>query len=393
MKCNLFSLFKIPLALAATELVMMCSTGMVVSYAADSAAIENTAAVQYVEDKETDISEFVDDKPALWDANDEERLQYNPSSDWDDVNLQITGTYYTLPAEEILKQINAYRQEACQEGLMWSFDDNVRRPLTMEDYHPLKWSRALEESVRIRAMESSVIHDHQTLSGKGSWNGYVPDDSGLAYLAENLAWNSDCSNAGISYGIAQFYEEKQEYLKELKGEEHGETGHYLAMIEPGLQYVGVAACGTGSKWLCVAMQLGAQGTPVEIDESKNAESGAITKTIPVANCWIRSAQISGSPFVPKGGTGEYTVSGSIWWINNVYKADYSIPAGFDSGITWVSSAPSVVTVDKGIASGIKGGTATISADIYMHTVEQEVTVSVPINSISLRSDSLNGGTE
>lgn len=388
MKCNLFSLLKIPLALAATELVMMCSTGMVVAYAADSAAIENTAAVQYVEDKETDISGFVNDKPALWDANDEERLLYNPSSDWDDVNLQITGTYYTLPAEKILEQINGYRREACEEGLIVD-----GKSLTMEDYHPLKWSRVLEESVRIRAMESSVIHDHQTLSGKGSWNGYVPDDSGLAYLAENLAWTSNHSNAGLSHGIELFYEEKEEYLKELKGEEHGETGHYLAMIEPSLQYVGVAACDTGNKWLCVAMQLGAQWTPVEIDESKNTESGAITKTIPVANCWIRSAQISGSPFVPKGGTGGYTVSGSIWVINNVYKADYSIPAGFDSGITWKSSDPSVVTVDKGIASGIKGGTATISADIYMHTVEQEVTVSVPINSISLRSDSLNGGNE
>ena len=138
--------------LPAVIIMIPCAVGTVQVSGADAEAIEAADADQIaMEDSEVQALEFVDDKPAVWDSYDEGRLQYDPSSDWDDVNVQITGTYNTLPAEEILEQINGYRREACEEGLMWD-----GRPLTMEDYHPLKWSRALEESVRIRAMENKA---------------------------------------------------------------------------------------------------------------------------------------------------------------------------------------------------------------------------------------------
>ena len=131
---------------------------------------------------------------------------------------------YIADQQAVLDRINEIRREACEQGIN---NPETGRPLTMDDYVPLKWSHELEEIARIRAAETSMTADHKRTNG-GSWQSV---DSEYTYVGECAAWNFSSS---ATSGIDQWYSEKEDWLN---GDEDG-SGHYTTLIRPAMRYVG-----------------------------------------------------------------------------------------------------------------------------------------------------------
>ena len=164
---------------------------------------------------------------ASWDA---EELASLPVLDTDVSSASDGCIMMGLPGEYIadqqavLNRINEIRREACEEGVN---NPETGRPLTMDDYVPLKWSHELEGIARIRAAETSVTADHKRTNGD-SWQSV---GSEYTYVGECAAWNFSTS---ATSGIEQWYAEKGKWLE---GNENG-SGHYTTLIRPAMRYVG-----------------------------------------------------------------------------------------------------------------------------------------------------------
>ena len=82
-----------------------------------------------------------------------------------------------ISKNEIIKDINALRYEAYEEGLINS-------------YVPVKWSPSLEKVAQIRACEMASYNNkttHDRPNGKTQW---VLIDNGLKSRSESVAWTS-----------------------------------------------------------------------------------------------------------------------------------------------------------------------------------------------------------
>ncbi len=353
--------------------VVLCVTMVFVSFAYPAYAEESTDDVIADEDMSVEVyetsEELVDDgqDQLLLDGVDRSR----------NVFVDITGTYYTLPADTILGQINKIRKEAYDEGLA-------------DKYVPAKWSYVIEQSARKRAMEAGITLAHANLYG-GSIYEYMRSSDLFWGWAENLAWNNNHNSSGITYGINQFYEEKAEYLKELKGEPHGVTGHYTNMIKPDNEYVGVAGCqmsGTQNGWFTVAMQFGAYPKG-DVDESKDDREGSITNTLEAAPDHMGNLTFKGNSTVKKDDVTYLDINGKLTYGSS--SATFKIPHGEERGVVWTSSDESVATVSNGAVSALKGGKTTITATIGDKAISKDIVVSTPLKSLTLTCDEIATG--
>ena len=120
------------------------------------------------------------------------------------VFINVTGSFSSEAKDKIVNRINEIRLEAYKLGYVTK-------------YTPVTWSSSLEKIAQLRAVEASLLMDHERPSGK-EWSKIVYDNH--TSDAENLAWNYD----GMLKGIEQWYGEI-EYYKELKktGKTAGET--------------------------------------------------------------------------------------------------------------------------------------------------------------------------
>lgn len=139
----------------------------------------------------------------------------------------VEGTYERTAKEKILKRINEIRYEACKKR--YPVPDDPEKKLKASDYVPIKWSSDLEWIAQIRAAESTVRQEHDRPNGR---NCFSVTHNGIKPTGECLAWNY----SGIMEGIEQWYEEKDDWVKQNTG---NETGHYTAMIDPSIDYVGI----------------------------------------------------------------------------------------------------------------------------------------------------------
>jgi uncharacterized protein YjdB/uncharacterized protein YkwD len=323
---------------------------------------------------------FVDDE-AFVTYDDEEGLLKAPVSGA--VNLDISGTFYTLSADKILDQINKIRKEACSEGVY--FDG---KNLTMDDYHPLKWSAALEHGTRIRAIEAAMVIDHKTLGGgdiRDHAKALMPEGYFFG-IGENLAWNNNHDSSGITFGINQFYSEKKEYLKTKTWS--GSTGHYCNLINPDYRFVGVGCCmvsGAPYGWNTVAMQLATD--PYEagdlVDTTKDDRTGKLSYSIPVKPAYVKSLSISGDATVPKGAVREYGASAGIK-VSNSYgsvSGTHKVSESSRDAVSWSSSDESIFTVTDGNVTGVKGGKATLNAGVGSVSATKDITVTVSLDDI------------
>ena len=143
----------------------------------------------------------------------------------DSTEVGIRGDFYA-DQQKALKLINELRLEACQKRYPDPRDET--RKLTMYDYHEVKWSSALEEYARLRAVEAGVYPAH---SRPGS-NVLINDDADyFTGGGECLAWGvGTCESA-----VELWDTEKETWVNGGSGV----TGHYTAMIDPDVTYVGI----------------------------------------------------------------------------------------------------------------------------------------------------------
>lgn len=280
--------------------------------------------------------------------------------------LALSGNYYTESADKILKRINEIRYEACKEGLINPQDGKTR--LTLEDYHPLKWSADMEAIARLRAAEACVARAHTRPNGKSCFT--INTENGEQSWAENLAWNWD----GLMRGIEQFYEEKKAYVNKTGGQ----TGHYTSMISPRYYYVGMGTYRLKSGgWYVVAQEFSYKSSG--LDETKDSFSGDKVQCIEVADRAFTEFSAKNMPKkLMMGSKGSFETTGSVLYNFSGTPDSYS---GKVISNSWQSSDDTILSIDKkgNWQTFQKEGTVKVSAEINGFKVEQEIYVYDPAN--------------
>ena len=255
------------------------------------------------------------------------------------------GVYYTETADTILNRINEIRREACSEGIEYQ----PGKKLTMSNYKELRWSSDLETIARQRAAEACVNMSHTR-----------PDNSspadissgGITTQGENLAWHP-YSKEALMYGIEQWYEEKEDLLSGSRGT----AGHYLALIDPSCNYIGIGAFQLNGGYFCTtAAEFSAR---TGLNEKKNNSAGETTVSISVPVVYTK-LKIKGSSIVSLGKTETLSAVYEVT-LQDSYGNDLmnqAVPLG---KVLWSSSDTSVASVNQnGVVTPVQKGTATIS---------------------------------
>ena len=290
---------------------------------------------------------------AAWDA---EKLASLPVLDTDVSSASGGCVMMGLPGEYIadqqavLDRINEIRREACEEGVI---NPETNRPLTMDDYVPLKWSRELEEIARIRAAESSMTGYHERTNGD-SWQSV---DSEYTYVGECVAWNY---SANVFVGISQWYGEKKYWLE---GNEE-KSGHYTTLIRPAMRYVGEGTFYSPYTEYpnTTLVEFYSTFAGSGLDESFVDMTGECIQKLEVTE-----GSLQGNPYL----TGTFSgVKGDEQNLFLMTKAAYSGPIFtantkgllFEDGVNWFSSNSGIASVSAdGTVKAVKCGSATITA--------------------------------
>ncbi len=280
-----------------------------------------------------------------------------------------TSGNYVSDVEAVLKQMNAYRLEACKKGYK---NPETGKPLTLKDYKPLYWSYDLEYIARIRAAENSVTFSHIRPSGKSCFTLQSP--KGIGSSCEIIAGSSQSDTPGdlqsIMKSLNLWYREKELWLK-------GQgtfltTGHYTSMINPSYRYIGLAtftySCDNG-KWAYVTC--GEFSQSKSLNRSNIKDSGSSVQTVEINKSLLNKTVITGATTLMYGKETTWKVSLKT----NVDRLDKAtlLPIG---SVTWKSSNPSVAKVDStGKILAVGSGTANITAHTKGGTIaSRKITV-------------------
>ncbi len=288
------------------------------------------------------------------------------------ISVDITAEYYGYSPDEILASINQIRYEACSEGLLYG-----GRPLTMDDYKPLKWSKEVEEISMKRAAEASIVLGHISPDYTGAFkyfNSKLYDSYG-----ENLAWNSRTDSSAIARGLQQFTDEKDHYISFTKGTwKNGAVNHYLNLINPYYDYVGISGCNIGTSYngfTTVAMVFVSAKEGAGLTETVEAKSGEQTVRISASVEKIKELYIPEEDNLLSGESLKCSLRAKLGYAygGKEYIHDCQIPD--NSVISWKSSNTNVASVSSnGNITAKKAGNATISASIYGKKASKNLTV-------------------
>ncbi len=254
------------------------------------------------------------------------------------VMIRLDGTYYAADIDKVLQRINAIRLEACREGVK---DPETEKPLTMDDYKPMKWSTELEKFALLRAAEISVIEGHTRPSG-AEWHQNSIDLNGY-HSAENIAFGYSLVNS-----IEGYYSEKETWVSGGQGQ----TGHYTSLIDPEYTLIGIGAfLRDGHKYTTSAMEFGYEAG--ENNAEQAGISGRASQLIEVSvSDHITSLSLSGAK---TAGVGSKTTIKALAEINGE-----SFPVA--SGLKWTSSNTAAAKVtQKGVVTAISSGKTVIKA--------------------------------
>lgn len=277
------------------------------------------------------------------------------------VLIGISGTYYTETAEKILNRLNAIRKEACREGVR---NPVSGEPLTMDDYVPLQWSSDLEAIARLRAAEATVKQAHERPNGQSCFT--VVTQNGEQSWAENLAWNYD----GLMKGIEQWYEEKNDWVKQTGGV----TGHYTSIISPRHTFVGVGVFRQpGGGWYAVAQEFSYKDN---MDSQKDSGHGSCTQYMEMQGKNVTKLAFSKTPtaFLQEGDSCSLPVKVTVGY-KGIYGDALSFSGPYREGGYWTSSDEKVAVVDaKGEVSATGKGEAQITMSAGTKSLTTKITV-------------------
>lgn len=281
---------------------------------------------------------------------------YNTSTySADKIRTVIEGTFDPVSVDQILNKINAYRYEACEQGIR--DPRNPNRNLTLDDYVPIKWSYELEQMAMLRAAEGSIVMDHVRPDGTRCWSARY----GVGSNNEVLAWYG-----GLLSGIGGWYEEKEDWINQTSG---AVTGHYTAMIDPSNTYCGVS-CFNG----CAAGEF--CGSRSDLNQSKIDVSQYSGQYTEVSASYISSISFIGDSVCQyNGGTGKFFGTFDFSAVDYWGRSFTISGMKYVGGGTWTSSNPSALTVaGDGTMTGGSMGLSTVTFTCGSLTYTKEVSV-------------------
>lgn len=276
------------------------------------------------------------------------------------VLVNVSGTYENVSKTTILKRINQIRKEACTKGYI---NPATGKKLKSSDYKAIKWSSDLEWIAQLRAAECTVNQSHTRPNGKSCFS---ISRNGQQSWAENLAWNY----SGMMQGIEQWYSEKNDWVKQ---NHNAVTGHYTSLINPSYRYIGlgsfVRSCGG---WCGVSAEFGYNNSG---SEKKSSLKGSTQQIIEVDKTNIKSPKLSAPSSLKLKKTKTLKVTCKISYPGIMGGSNDTTNVTIKD-ITWKSSKPSVISVDKnGKIRAKKTGKATITAKIKgKKTLKKTITV-------------------
>lgn len=287
----------------------------------------------------------------------------------------LEGSFDNAPVDEILAQINQYRYEACEQGYPDPRDPS--RNLTLDDYHPISWSRSLEETAMVRAAESEYTGFHNTLNG----DTYQGRTFELRTMSECLSFNYSMNS--ISNGLASFYKEKDTYLNGG----NGVTGHYEAMINPDFTHIGVASiCNVTCAEFYVRYNRDPQYAYVDwyyldvdytLEENKIDVSVFDSQLIELDRSRIKNVDLTFASDNDMFFVGDQYTLEAMATLNQMgISISYTAPRMIMFPESWTSSDPSVVSIDQdGNIQALSVGTAEIICTVG----EKEYTRTIYVN--------------
>lgn len=274
--------------------------------------------------------------------------------------VRVSGTFEYVSKTKILKRINAIRKEACTKGYI---NPATGQKLKSSDYVPIKWSSNLEWIAQLRAAECTINEAHTRPNGKTCFS---IKRNQMQSWAENLAWNY----SGLTQGIEQWYGEKEDWVNQNS---NAVTGHYTSMINPNYRYIGIGSFQRASGgWYGIAGEFSSSNSG---SQGKSKLKGKATQTVEVSKNSIANAKIDAPAKIKLKKKKNLSVSCSINYAG-IMGGNNSTQGTIAKGITWKSSRPSVIAVNKeGKITAKKVGKATITAKLKGgFTVKKTITV-------------------
>ncbi len=242
--------------------------------------------------------------------------------------------------------------------------------ISQAEYLSPKWSNALERIAVQRTIEAADYSlGHTRPNGTDCFTAYYGEDSSFN---EVLAWGAGDADSAIDLWAS----EKDDYVKQVAGQSHSETGHYVMLVNPDAKWYGFGvlngvAAGEAS-W-----------ETVNQSQAPTNWSGTKTVEVNVSNALIGQGVTSNLPGTMSTGQKVAAVA-RLKYMNGRYHF---------SG-TWTSSNPSVASVSNGnVVTAHKTGTATISVSGQGKTYSFKVTVAnvtkVPVYRVYNRNSGLH----
>ncbi len=269
------------------------------------------------------------------------------------VYLEVQGSYSQDSVEQILARVNEIRLEACREGVPYpslKSDEPTGKTLTMDDYHPVKWSEFLQWVCQVRAAEANVYSSHDRPNN----DPYLPKKEGkdVSSFFETLSYGTPT----VLGGIEAWYSEKNQYIAN-DGLFLGYTGHYGAMINPDVEYIGMAAF---NRVAAGEYSHKIYGHSEVVSEADCSVSGDLTQLVIAAVDNISAVYIRENA---RDITEKKLLAGETWQMDTVAKCGYSL-FRIHSGASFESSDENVAVIDEtGKVTALKSGSTTITAKI------------------------------
>lgn len=262
--------------------------------------------------------------------------------------LGLPGTYNYSELQSAIDKINAYRLEACTEGVK---SPSTGKALTISDYVPIKWSYELGCIAETRAMEASVCLSHTRPNGTSCFTAASPN--GITSNGECLAWNMTTS---MLRGVEQWYAEKSAWVNNTGGV----TEHYTQMIDPAHEYFGLSMFVNNEAYYNTTVCAEYSNSSMSDTKRISTHSGTFEFEAKLSDCEFTLDY--GSFNILLGGTSKfglnakYNGGGGLREFNKVLSVT--------DGITWETSDSAIATVDSsGTVKGAAVGSATITAYI------------------------------
>lgn len=275
--------------------------------------------------------------------------------------VQIPGEFARADVAAILKQVNSYRKEACQNG--YPNPNSPSHKLTAADYSEVKWSGDLEWIAQTRAAEGAVLQDHTRPNGDSCFS---IQHNGVRSYSETLAWNY----GSLSGGITQWYEEKEDWVRQNP---YAVTGHYEAMINPSLKFIGIG-CFTSKAdaWSCVA---GAYSSAGNLSSAPQGLYGTHTQVMEVP---ANRVVMSGPSSIAIGKTASYASLAVLF--PGIMGGTVTTPALPSGTPSFASSNTAAATITSAGVLSAKGlGSTTVTMTCPDGTVlKKVVTVTKPV---------------